>query len=256
MGKKLTAYDIALLASAGVAEIRVVRRLRITFCSTGDELTAVGQPLGPGKIYDSNRYLLAGLLADSAYLVDDGGRLADDGALLEQALRAAAETADVVITTGGASVGEADYVTEVLARCGQVAFWKVAIKPGKPMAFGTIGGAYFFGLPGNPVAVAATFKILVAPALSKLCGGLPKQTLRLKAICTAPLKKAKGRLEFQRGVLSQAEDGGLWVASSGRQGSNMLGSLSRSNCFIVLPADCEDVQVGEVVVVEPFDAGL
>ncbi|GAB6139745.1 molybdopterin molybdotransferase MoeA [Methylosoma difficile] len=255
-GKKLGAYDLALLASVGVANVDVVRSVRIRFFSTGDELMGLGQALSSGKIYDSNRYLLAGLLVDPAHASDDGGVVADDEAVLEQMLVDAAQYADVIITTGGASVGDADYVNAVLARCGQVKFWKMAVKPGKPVAFGRLGGAYFFGLPGNPVAVAATFSQLLLPALAKLSGSMPVQALRLQAVCGSPLKKAKGRLEFQRGILSQSEAGIWQVVSAGGQGSNMLGSLSRSNCFIVLPADCGGVAAGDWVTVEPFAARL
>jgi len=251
-GKKLAAVDLALLAAAGVAQVEVKKQPRIIFFSTGDELTPLGEPPASGKIYDSNRYLLRGLLADAAYNVTDGGILADDPRLLEETLFAAADRYDAIITTGGASVGEADYVKDLLTRCGQVDFWKLAIKPGKPMAFGGIGGCHFFGLPGNPVAVMVTFQQLVAPALRQLAGAPAYRPLRLKARCTTPLKKSPGREEFQRGVLMQTEDGGLQVSADGKQGSHILSSLAAANCFIVLPADCEGVAAGESVIVEPF----
>lgn len=250
--KKLTVYDIGLLASAGISEVAVRRQLKIAFFSTGDELTALGQPLEPGKIYDSNRYLLQGFLADANYSVVDGGLIADNKQCLEDTLLQASKTVDVIITTGGASVGDADYVKEVLESCGQVSFWKIAIKPGKPMAFGKIGSCYFFGLPGNPVAVVTTFQQIVAPALRQLSGAKASRPLRLSAICTSALKKAAGRQEFQRGVLTQDDKGEFFVASSGGQGSHMLSSMSQSNCFIVLPAECKGVTAGQHVVVEPF----
>jgi molybdopterin molybdotransferase len=250
--KKLTAADLGLLASAGVCEITVKRRLNIAFFSTGDELTALGQALQSGKIYDSNRYILSGLLADPGYSIADKGVIADDRDKLEENLVEAAKNYDVIITTGGASVGEADFVKDVLASCGQVNFWKIAMKPGKPLAFGKIGNCYFFGLPGNPVAVIATFDQLVKPALKQLAGEPFTQPLRLTAVCTSSLKKAAGRQEFQRGILTQSDAGKLLVASSGKQGSHLLGSFSRANCYIILPADCTGVEAGEQVTVEPF----
>lgn len=251
-GKKLTAYDIALLASAGIAEVSVIRPLRICVFSTGDELTPLGQSLTTGKIYDSNRHLLLALLTDPAFKVEDGGIIADNEQEIAAKLRQAAHKADVIITSGGVSVGNADHVKNVLARCGEVDFWKIAIKPGKPMAFGHIDHVPFFGLPGNPVAVAATFQTLVAPALRQLLGEPPKQRLRVRAICTAEIRNAKGRMTFLRGFLKQDEAGDFWVSAFTAQSSNMLGSLSQSNCFIVLPADCSRILAGQSVEVEPF----
>ena len=250
--KKLTAVDLGVLASAGIEEVAVKRQLKIAYFSTGDELTALGLPLEPGKIYDSNRAMLRGLLTDPGYSVADLGVIPDNKQLLEDSFIDAAKHYDVIITTGGASVGEADYVKEILQSCGEVNFWKLAIKPGKPLAFGKIGGCYFFGLPGNPVAVVVTFQQLVAPALKQLAGGLPTKPLRFSATCTTPLKKSPGRLEYQRGILSQDEQGEFLVASAGQQGSHILSSMSRSNCYIVLPEACGGVQSGEKVTVEPF----
>lgn len=250
--KKLTAPDLALLASAGIYDIPVKRHIKIAFFSTGDELTAIGQPLKSGKIYDSNRYSLTGLLADPCYSVVDMGVVPDNEQLLESHLLEASKHFDVIITTGGASVGDADYVKEILNRIGQVAIWKIAIKPGKPLAFGKIGSCYFFGLPGNPVSVIVTFQQIVAPALKRLSGAPPEKPLRLKAVCTTRLKKEAGRQEFQRGILTQDENGDYFVASSGNQGSHILSSMSRSQCYIVLPADCQGIQPGESVIVEPF----
>ncbi|MGZ5052936.1 MAG: molybdopterin molybdotransferase MoeA [Methylobacter sp.] len=251
--KKLSAADLALLASAGIEKVVVQRRLNIAYFSTGDELTALGQPLTSGKIYDSNRVMLGGLLMNPAYSVADLGVIPDDKQMLEDSFNNAAKHYDAIITTGGASVGEADYVKEILQRCGEVDFWKLAIKPGKPLTFGKIGECYFFGLPGNPVAVAVTFRQIVAPALARLAGLPRTQPLRLTATCTTPLKKSPGRMEFLRGILSQDETGRFMVESAGRQGSNILSSMSRSNCYIVLPEACGSVQAGEQVTVEPFD---
>lgn len=250
--KKLTAVDLGLLASAGVAQVTVKRQLKIAYFSTGDELTASGQPLETGKIYDSNRAMLAGLLADPNHNVVDLGVIPDNKQLLEDSFIAASKNYDVIITTGGASVGEADYVKEILQSCGEVNFWKIAMKPGKPLAFGKIGGCYFFGLPGNPVAVVVTFHQVVAPALRQLSGAPPSKPLRFSATCTSALKKAPGRQEYQRGILSQDEHGEFFVASAGRQGSNILSSMSQSGCYIVLPKECNGVQAGDRVTVEPF----
>lgn len=250
--KKLTAVDLGLLASAGVEQVTVTRQLKIAYFSTGDELTALGKALESGKIYDSNRAMLGGLLADPSYSVTDLGVIPDNKQLLEHSFIEAAKNHDAIITTGGASVGEADYVKAILQSCGEVNFWKLAIKPGKPLAFGKIGACHFFGLPGNPVAVVVTFQQIVAPALRQLSGVRTSKPIRLTATCTSALKKSPGRQEFQRGVLSQDERGEFFVVSAGRQGSNILSSMSRSNCYIVLPKDCVGVQAGDKVTVEPF----
>lgn len=251
-GKQLTAMDLALLAAAGIVEVQVLRKLRITIFSTGDELVPLGRDLAVGQIYDSNRYLLKGLLESPAYAVTDGGIVADDRALLETALQDAALCSDLVMTTGGASVGDADYISEVLQRCGQVAFWKIAMKPGKPLAFGKLAGSCFLGLPGNPLAVMAVFQQFVTPALRRLSGLPIGPRLKLQATCTNRLKKAPGRQEYQCGILSQDGLGGFQVASAGQQGSHLLGTLQKANCYIVLPSGCQGVNEGEQVTVEPF----
>ncbi|MDD1626052.1 MAG: molybdopterin molybdotransferase MoeA [Methylococcaceae bacterium] len=248
--KKLNAIDLGLLASAGIYELTVKRTVKIAFFSTGDELTALGQPLESGKIYDSNRYILSGLLNDASYSVTDMGVISDNKRLLEDSFIKAAKNHDVIITTGGASVGEADYVKEILDLCGEVNFWKIAIKPGKPLAFGKIGSCCFFGLPGNPVAVLVTFQQIVAPALKRLSGVPDSKPLQLIATCTSALKKAPGRQEYQRGILTQDQNGEFYVASSGKQGSNILSSFSRANCYIVLPTECKGVQAGDKVRIE------
>ena len=248
--KKLNAIDLGLLASAGIDELTVKRPVKIAFFSTGDELTTLGQPLASGKIYDSNRYLLSGLLTDACYSVTDFGVIADNKKMLEDSFISAAKIYDVIITTGGASVGDADYVKEILDRCGDVNFWKIAIKPGKPLAFGKIGSCYFLGLPGNPVAVIVTFQFIVAPALKQISGVPDLKRLQITATCTTSLKKSLGRQEYQRGILSQDKNGDFFVASSGKQGSNILSSMSRANCYIILPAECTNVQAGDKVKVE------
>jgi molybdopterin molybdotransferase len=253
--KKLNAIDLGLLASAGIYELTVKRPVKIAFFSTGDELTALDQPLESGQIYDSNRYTLSGLLTDASYSVTDMGVIADNKQLLEDSFIKAAKNHDVIITTGGASVGEADYIKEILDRCGTVNFWKIAIKPGKPLAFGKIGPCCFFGLPGNPVAVIVTFQSIVAPALKQLSGAPDSKSLQLTATCTVALKKTPGRQEYQRGILTQDPNGELFVTSSGKQGSNMLSSISRANCYIVLPTECKEVHAGDKVRVERILGG-
>lgn len=255
-GKTISATDLALLASAGITSVPVIRQLRIGFFSTGDELKPLGESLGLGQIYDSNRYQLIGLLSNPLYKLTDLGIINDDPNTLDQTLINAAQQHDLLISTGGASVGEADFIQQSLARCGQVNFWKIAIKPGKPLAFGTIGHCYFFGLPGNPVAVLVTFEKFVKPALNKLAGALPKHTMQIKAISQDHLRKQAGRQEYQRGILS-CTDGGDWqVALAGGQDSHQLSAASKANCFIVLSHDCIDVAIGETVIVEPFQTEI
>ena len=249
--KKLNAVDLALLASSGIATVKVKQRLKIAFCSTGDELVAVGQPLASGQIYDSNRYLLQGLLNDACFQLTDLGVIPDNkNAIKQQFLQAAAQH-DVLISTGGASVGDADFVKQVLDECGAVDFWKLAIKPGKPLTFGKIKQCYFFGLPGNPVSAQVTFQIVVLPALQQLSGVVAKPKLQFPATCLSPLKKSAGRAEYQRGVLS-VKNGECVVESAGKQGSAILKALSLANCYIVLPIECKGVAVGDKVMIELF----
>ncbi len=253
-GKKLMAVDLGLLASAGIHSVELKRKLHLAYFSTGDELVGIGQSLQSGQIYDSNRYLLHGLLNDVNINAIDRGVLADNKEQLEQALSSAAKTYDVIITTGGASVGDADYIKEILEKLGQVNFWKIAIKPGKPIAFGHIGDCTFFGLPGNPVSVIATFDKVVKPALRKIMGLSNVLPLRINAICDCELKKRAGREEYQRGILRQQSDGTFIVTSAGGQDSNILTAMSQANCYLVLPAEYTEVQRGEEIWVEPFEA--
>jgi molybdopterin molybdotransferase len=253
-GKVLSPADLGLLASVGMMEIGVNRRLRVALFSTGDELRPVWQPLGPGEIYESNRYVVAAQLAELGVETLDFGNVPDDPEAVRQALQEASGQADAVITSGGASVGEADFVVETLHSLGRIDFWKVAIKPGKPFAFGRIGAAYFFGLPGNPVSAMVTFSQLVRPALLRLMGAPHSSPLRLHAICKAKLGKPPGRLEFQRGLYRRNPDGGFSVEGLPGQGSHRLSSMSRANCFIVLPLENSGVEPGETVEIEPFGA--
>lgn len=255
-GRRLTPADLGLLASLGRGEVSVRRRLRVAFFSTGDELRSLGEPLEPGMLYDSNRYTLHGMLSRLDCELLDMGVVRDDPQALEAAFREAGGCADLVVTSGGVSVGEADYVKDMLARVGEVDFWKVAIKPGRPLAFGRIGEAVFFGLPGNPVSVMATFHVFVRPAIHALRGETPPLTLTVQARVLSRLKKRPGRVEYQRGILTQAADGTLEVDKTGAQGSGVLSSMSRANCFIVLSHDCAGVEAGSLVDVQPFGDAL
>ena len=254
-GTLLRPAEIGILASIGVSEASVLRRPRVAFFSTGDELTSVGEPLGDGGIYDSNRYTIYGMLTRLGVEVIDMGIVRDDRAAVEQAFAKASAGADAIITSGGVSVGDADYVGEMLQRTGSVGFWKVAMKPGRPLAFGRIGDALFFGLPGNPISVMATFYQLVQPALQALAGlPDPAPPLTITAVSESALHKKPGRREFQRGVLSRGDDGRLVVRRTGHQGSGVLSSMSIANCFIVLPEDAGPVSEGDEVTVQPFAA--
>ena len=253
-GQPLNPAELGMLASLGIAEVAVYRRLRVAFFSTGDELRSIGQLLGPGEIYDSNRYTLLGMLRRIGCDAIDMGVVRDDRDALEQAFTSAAGCADVIVTSGGVSVGEADFVKEVLDRLGDVLFWKIAMKPGRPLAYGRIGSAHFFGLPGNPVAVMVTFYEFVRDALRVLQGRRDAGAIpTFRAVLSAPVRKMRGRTEFQRGVLVRGDDGAWRVASTGDQGSGILSSMSRANCFIVLPVDVDRVDAGEEVDVQPFE---
>ena len=254
-GKLITPADLGMLASMGIAEVRVRRRVRVAFFSTGDELRSVGQPLGEGQIYDSNRYPLHGMLTRLGVELLDMGVIADRRDEIENAFHSAAQVADVLITSGGVSVGEADFVKETLEKIGEVNFWKIAMKPGRPLAVGRIDRCHFFGLPGNPVSSMVTFYQFVQPALQKLSGQAVSPPLLLKATTTSRLKKAPGRIDYQRGWLETDERGELVVHSTGRQGSGMLSSMGKANCFIVLPLESKGVEAGDEVTVQPF-AGL
>ena len=254
-GRRLLAADIGMVASLGVSELPVLRQPQVAFFSNGDELRSLGQPLALGEVYDSNRYTLHGMLTRAGVTFNDLGVVPDDREQIKNTFLRAASMADVVITSAGASVGDADYVKEVLDEIGQVNFWKIAMKPGRPLSFGRIGDSLFFGLPGNPVSVMVTFYQFVLPALKHLSGEIAWQPLRLRARTTDRLKKLPGRTEFQRGFLSQDESGDLVVATTGEQGSGILSSMSQANCFVILPLESAGAQPGDSVIVEPF-AGL
>ncbi len=252
-GKKLSPTDLAFLATQGIAEVTVSRKLRVAFFSTGDELRSIGEPLGNGEIYDSNRYSLYGLLNNLGIELVDMGVIPDDRQAIENAFTTAASVADAVITSGGVSVGEADFVKETLEKLGQINFWKISMKPGKPLAFGTLGKSLFFGLPGNPVSVIATFYQFVQPALKRMQGQKIVLPLTVKVKTTEFLKKRPGRTDFQRGILEQSESGELTVRNAGTQASHVLTAMSRANCFIVIPAESGSIEAGEMVDVQPFE---
>jgi molybdopterin molybdotransferase len=253
-GLALRPADIGLISSLGIGEVTVYRKLRVAFFSTGDELVSIGSQPREGQIFDSNRYTIHGMLTRLDCEVLDMGVVRDDPALLEKAFRDAAGAADVVITSGGVSVGEADFVKVLLDKLGEVVFWKIAMKPGRPLAYGKIGSAHFFGLPGNPVSVMVTFYQFVRDALLKLSGRDPVPALpSFKVPCTSTLKKAPGRTEFQRGILSQDSAGSWTVRVTGEQGSGILRSMSEANCFIILPTEQGNVAPGALVDVQVLE---
>ena len=250
-GRIIRPSEMGLIASLGIGEVAVHRALRVAFFSTGDELKGVGATLGEGEIYDSNRYTIHGMLTRLGCDVLDLGVVRDDPALIEAAFREAALNADVVITSGGVSVGEADFVKPMLAKLGEVVFWKIAMKPGRPLAYGHIGPAHFFGLPGNPVSVMVTFYQFVRDALRVLMGENPVAPVpTFAATCSMKLKKAPGRTEFQRGILARTADSAWSVRPTGEQGSGILKSMSDANCFIVLGDATGDVEAGTLVEVQ------
>ena len=245
--------ELGLIASLGIAKVKVKRKLRVAFFATGDELASIGEKLKPGEVYDSNRYTLHGMLARLGVELIDMGVVRDDPKKLKKAFQKAARNADVVITTGGVSVGEADFVKQLMAELGEVLFWKIAMRPGRPMAFGKIGKAFLFGLPGNPVAVMVTFYQFVRDALLHLSGRSDDFSIPLLKVTAAEkLRKVPGRTEYQRGVLFQ-EKGEWKVRITGQQGSGVLRSMSEANCFIVLEHARGKVEAGETVSVQLFE---
>jgi len=253
-GQAVRPAELGLIASLGIAEVMVKRRLRVAFFSTGDELASIGAHLPDGHVYDSNRYTLYGMLQRLGVDILDMGVVRDEPKLLEAALRTAARNADVVITSGGVSVGEADFIKAMMAKLGEVLFWKIAMRPGRPMAFGRIGtgagSAYLFGLPGNPVAVMVAFYQFVRGALLHLAGRTDDTALPLLRVpCAAAVRKVRGRTEYQRAIL-YVEAGAWKVRLTGQQGSGVLRSMSEANCFMVLEHDRGDVAAGDLVSVQ------
>ena len=256
-GKILRPADLGLLASLGVAEVPVKRRLRVAFFSTGDELRSIGEPLDAGCVYDSNRYTLYGMLTRLGCDIIDMGVVKDDPAALEAAFRTACENADAVITSGGVSVGEADYTKQMLTKLGDTAFWKINMRPGRPMAFGRLtsngNSAWLFGLPGNPVAVMVTFYLFARDALLHMMGAESKPLPLMRAVCESPIRKKPGRTEYQRGILSVDAAGRRQVRITGSQGSGILRSMSLADCIVVLHAEQGSVSAGDEVDVILFE---
>lgn len=252
-GKRISPADLGLLASLGLAEVPVRRRVRVAFFSSGDELRSIGEPLGPGQVYDSNRYTIYGMLKRLGLDVIDMGVIPDQPDRLENAVRQASEAADAIISSGGVSVGEADFTREIMARLGDVRFWTIAMRPGRPMAFGKIGPAWYFGLPGNPVAVMVTFYFFARLALLRLGGADWHPDALVRAASTTPIRKRSGRTEYQRGLLQVEPDGRSQVTLTGSQGSGVLRSMSEANCMIVLHHEQGNVAAGDQVDCLPFD---
>ena len=255
-GALIRPAELGLIASLGIGEVNVRRRLKVAFVSTGDELRSITEKLGPGDVYDSNRYTLFGMLTRLGCEVIDMGVVRDDPGLLEAAFRKAAECADAVVTSGGVSVGEADYTKQMMAKLGEVVFWTIAMRPGRPMAFGRIQidgkAAYLFGLPGNPVAVMVTFYHFVRGALLYMMGRSDTDLPLLRVKSQTALRKKPGRTEFQRGVLDNS-DGEWTVRLTGAQGSGILRSMSEANCFVVLHHEQGSVKAGDPVDVMLMD---
>jgi molybdopterin molybdotransferase len=258
-GRVLRPADLGLVASLGIGEVGVYRRLRVALFSTGDEIRTLGQPLDPGCVYDSNRASLQSALTRLGMDVVDLGLVRDDPATLQATLEAAVAQADVVLTSGGVSVGDADHTRAVLGRLGEVAFWKVAMRPGRPFAFGPLSRgeglppSWLFALPGNPVAALVTFYVFAREALLQLAGATPAPLPVLQARCTAPIRKRPGRTEFQRAIVEPAADGGWQVKLTGSQGAGVLRSMSEANALLVLRHEQGSVAAGEPVDVWLFD---
>lgn len=255
-GRRLTPADCGLLASIGVASVDVVRPLNVSLLTTGDELIAPGQPLPAGKIYESNSFVLRSVLERLGASVTVVTAVSDTLVAIQQALSEAASVADIIITSGGVSVGEADFTREAVESLGELSLWKLAMKPGKPLAFGRVGETLFLGLPGNPVSSLVTLHQIGMPLLRTLSGETVSPPVRIPAIAADRLRKRPGRTDYQRGIAELHAEGQWQVRSTGQQGSGILSSVSRANCFIVLEQERGHVLPGETVMVELFDQWL
>jgi molybdopterin molybdotransferase len=255
-GRKLTSVDIGILASLGVETVDVYRKLTVALIATGDELKLPGQALLSGDIYESNSFVLAAMLEKLHVDVLNFGVIEDDFEAIKAAFVSADQQADAVISSGGVSVGDADYTKTVLDDLGEISFWKIAMKPGKPFAFGQLPHSVFFGLPGNPVSALVTFHQLALVALTKMQNAHSLQRTTLQVKCSSDLRKSPGRMDFQRGILTVNDAGENVVSSTGSQSSGVLSSLAQANCFIVLPSEQGKVKAGERVTVQLFDQYL
>jgi len=255
-GTQLNAAEVGLLASLGINRVAVYRRLRVAFFTTGDELRSLesnaGEPLEPGMLFDSNRYSIQAMLESLNVEIVDLGIVRDNADDTRKAMTDATQRADVVLTSGGVSAGDADFVTQIFHELGEVSFWKLAMRPGRPLAFGKIGQAFFFGLPGNPVAVMVTFLQFVQPAIKQMMGLKKTAPYTITATSMSSLRKSLGRVEYQRGVLGNNDQGDLIVTSTGKQGAGRISSMSTANCLIVIAADVASVSPGDTVEVQPF----
>ncbi len=245
-GTRLSHFHLSWFAACGIEDVTVSRRVRVGVFSTGDELVERGNPLEAGQIYDSNRFAINSLLREKAVEACDLGCIPDDPVTIASSLEEASKNTDLLVTSGGVSVGDADFVKEVVDRIGRIEFWKIALKPGKPLAIGTIGDALFFGLPGNPVSAIVTYLLFVAPTIDRLGGCEPAPPLTLTASVNGRVKHSAGRREYLRGTL-QSIDGQLVVTPTGDQGSNRLATFADANCLVVLNEDRHDVEDGESV---------
>ncbi|MFM2586738.1 molybdopterin molybdotransferase MoeA [Vibrio sp. TBV020] len=255
-GARLTSRDIPMIATLGISHVTVVRKPRVAFFSTGDELKPLGETLAEGQIYDSNRYGIKPLIENFGCEAIDLGIIPDCPATLKATFEKAQTLADVVVTSGGVSVGEADYTKDILEELGQIGFWKLAIKPGKPFAFGKLSTAWFCGLPGNPVSAVLTMYVLVQPLLAKLAGHSEwKAPESIPATTKSAFKKAPGRTDYQRGIYS-IEDGKFVVETTGNQSSGAFRSMSLANCFVVLERERGRVEAGETVNIQLFNSTL
>jgi molybdopterin molybdotransferase len=252
-GERLTPAALGLAASLGIPTVRVRRKLKVAYFSTGDEILSLGETPREGAVYDSNRYTVFGLLTRMGIEVLDYGVVGDNPEKLEATFRQAATEADAIITSGGVSVGEADFTKTMMKKLGDVAFWRIAMRPGRPMAVGRIGKSVLFGLPGNPVAVMVTFLAFVRPALLRMMGCTATPAPLLRARSTEAIRKKPGRTEYQRGTVSTAPDGSLQVRTTGNQGSGVLSSMVQANGLIVLHHGQGNVAVGDEVDVMMFD---
>ncbi|OBT13389.1 bifunctional molybdopterin-guanine dinucleotide biosynthesis protein MobB/molybdopterin molybdotransferase MoeA [Vibrio sp. UCD-FRSSP16_10] len=251
-GSKIGAAEMGMIASLGINDCLVKRKLKVAIFSTGDEVQHPSQPLQENCIFDSNRYALMGLLSPLNCEIIDLGILEDDHHIIEQAISEAAKTADLVLTTGGVSVGDADYIKDVLEQKGNIDFWRINMRPGRPLAFGTIGNTPFFGLPGNPVATMVSFINFVEPAIHKMQGEAHWKPTKLRAIASESLRSRHGRTEFTRGIYQLNEQGQLVVSSTGKQGSGILRSMSEANCLIEIDPLYAKVEAGELVTIIPL----